>query len=474
MYYTPASNTTPTKNSPFMGKKNELSNLLSLDAGARVLFATDEWFAIADNLLKDGPPIFIPNLYCREVCMIYYNIFRYSIKKFNHMILNKQGKVMDGWETRRKRCAGHDWSILKLAGKGGFLYGIEIDTAHFTGNQAPRVSILATNYKDYMSYDNDNNNNNSKSNELSAYTWMPGALIRLAKGTGQQGTSETVERVMQAEEACKTLPWTEILPMTLLQPGYEETRMHYFILPEEIQRQDITHVRVNLFPDGGIARIRLWGYTRSQDDIISPPPPLLNTTMILQQPYHHPEVSLSTNGGIGLLCSNKHYGVPQNLIQPTQGRDMGDGWETARHPQRPAVIIKDPITDLVDSPLMDWAILQLGMGGILGGYEGGISRIIIDTKHFRGNYPESVKIEGCYAEDRTLSSIDDSTYFENVSWFVLIPRSRLGPDQEHVYDREQKQIMNDTKDVSHVRVSIYPDGGISRIRIYGTPRYPLS
>jgi allantoicase len=157
------------------------------------------------------------------------------------------------------------------------------------------------------------------------------------------------------------------------------------------------------------------------------------------------------------------------LIQESYGKDMGDGWETARHPFRPAIIVKDPVTDLVDSPLMDWAILKLGMGGILGGEEGGVSRIIIDTKHFRGNYPESVRLEGCCYNDE--SDLPDESY-STLSWFELIPRSRLGPDREHVFDRELQEIRNDRESVTHVRVSIFPDGGLSRIRIYGTPRHP--
>lgn len=377
---------------------------------------------------------------------------------------------MDGWETRRKRIAGHDWCILKLAGNGGKVYGVEIDTAHFTGNQAPRVSLLAAHSKERQPSDEKMHlSSASEWDVLSAYTWIPGALRRLAEGGGQQGTGASTEVVAQVEEACKSLSWTEILTMTPLGPGYEETRMHYFIVPET-QTKKFTYLRVNIFPDGGIARIRLWGYPIEEEQM-----KIFNkeTTYELpsSQPYPHPEVSLCTNGGLGLHCSNKHYGVPQNLIQPSYGKDMGDGWETARHPLRPSIIVKDPTTDLVDSPLMDWAILKLGLGGIFGGEDGGISRIIIDTKHFRGNYPESVRLEGCYIDEADLLG-EDSTRYERSSWFELIPRSRLGPDQEHVFDREFQQILNDRKDVTHIRVSIFPDGGLSRVRIYGKPRCP--
>lgn len=107
---------------------------------------------------------------------------------------------------------------------------------------------------------------------------------------------------------------------------------------------------------------------------------------------------------------------------------------------------------LLDIPLFDWAILKLGKPAT-----NGVARIIIDTKHFRGNYPESAMIEGCYDPDE--SSLGE--------WFPLIPRSRMSPDAEHVFERSKNQLENSTKSITHVRVSIYPDGGISRVRIYG-------
>jgi allantoicase len=147
--------------------------------------------------------------------------------------------------------------------------------------------------------------------------------------------------------------------------------------------------------------------------------------------------------------------------------DRGDGWETARHPNRPPVLIRDPTTNLIDNPLMDWAVLKLGMGGAAANE--GVSRIIIDTKHFKGNFPESVMVEGCNADSIEASDIDVCISPEagKVEWFPLLPRSTMGPDQEHVFDQEHDQLMNSKARVTHVRVSIFPDGGISRVRIYG-------
>lgn len=412
--------------SPF---SSHLQNLASASQGARILFATDEWFASADNLLKDGPPIFDPDAYC------------------------EQGKVMDGWESRRRREAGHDWCIIKLAGKGS-LTAIEVDTAHFTGNHVPSISIEVANL--------------TCTQETAMALNFPGILERLLHGC-VQGTGTSPEQVDLAEAACRSVTtWTELLPKTALRPGYQKTRMHYFTVDMPIEA---THVRVNYFPDGGVARLRLWGESLEKRSpkpgpAYSPIKTGRTCTVVShsqadlpsRHDYEHPDLACQLNGGEGVTCSNKHYGDPWNLIQPNLGRDMGDGWETARHPDRPGVLVKDPSTNLVDSPLMDWCVLKLG--DIAGN---GVSRIILDTKHFRGNYPESVQVEGCYTND------EGQVLSEHVEWFPLVPRGRMAPDSEHVYDRSKNQIMNSERKVSHVKVSIYPDGGLSRVRVYGKP-----
>lgn len=149
---------------------------------------------------------------------------------------------------------------------------------------------------------------------------------------------------------------------------------------------------------------------------------------------------------------------------------MGDGWETARHPNRPPIVIKNPITNLVDSRLMDWTVIKLGMGGC---NKNGISRIILDTKHFKGNFPESVKVEACFAPPNVtdemvcsvLPGIDDGS----VSWFPLLNRTKMGPDREHEFTPSSPDMINYKRPITHVRVSIYPDGGLSRVRVYGEP-----
>jgi allantoicase len=414
----PAKNVAPK--GPFA---SQYTNLCSARDGAKILFATDDWFAAADNLLKETPPRFDPNAYC------------------------EQGKVMDGWETRRRREEGHDWCLIQLSSRAE-VFALELDTAHFTGNHVPKVSIEMADLS---------------SKELTAFvSKVPHAFERLLHG-GVQGTGQTPVEVAQAVEACKTVQWSELLPCTSLSPGYEATRMHYYMLDNP---RVGTIIRVNYFPDGGVARLKLWGNSLgvvkpSTKPLYMPIETGEICTVVSHSttdappsrlPYEFEELSSLELGGTGISCSNKHYGEPWRLLQSNLGKDMGDGWETARHPSRPPVLIKDPNTHLIDSPLMDWAVLKLGKPA-----ESGVARVILDTKHFRGNYPESVMLEGC-------SNPDGSSEAE---WFTLVPRTRMSPDAEHVFDRNKEQLHNSTRTVTHVRLSTFPDGGVSRVRVYG-------
>eukprot|EP00526_Cylindrotheca_closterium_P013627 CAMPEP_0113641030 /NCGR_PEP_ID=MMETSP0017_2-20120614/21539_1 /TAXON_ID=2856 /ORGANISM="Cylindrotheca closterium" /LENGTH=534 /DNA_ID=CAMNT_0000552351 /DNA_START=251 /DNA_END=1855 /DNA_ORIENTATION=+ /assembly_acc=CAM_ASM_000147 len=458
-------------------------NLCSASFGARVLFATDEWFAKADNLLKDSPPEFDEDAYC------------------------EQGKVMDGWESRRRREEGHDWCLVQLGvpywtsaaplsastpASKLQLVGIELDTAHFTGNHSPQVSIeMATTVE----------------NPISVIEGLPNGVQRLLSG-GRQGTGHTPTEVEQAQKAIDGLEFTEILPRTPLQPGHEQTRYHYFPLDEPMSLQGTTGsdwakaptwVKLNYFPDGGVARMRFWATEVKEEeeqeaqeepaakkqkvtDTVSLYMPITtgpictvvsHTTTtnskeelpsIVAAKENLLEISSDVNGGKGVACSNKHYGEPWRLIQTTMGEGMWDGWETARHSHRPAVIQSCPKTKLMDTPLNDWAILKLGQttSGV------GIQKIILDTKHFLGNYPESILLEGCCHE----SSIegDEESFWKSssssskVKWFPLVSRTRMSPNAEHMFAKDQ--IQNAASPVTHVRLSTYPDGGCSRVRVY--------
>mmetsp|Transcript_53249 Transcript_53249/g.79086 ORF Transcript_53249/g.79086 Transcript_53249/m.79086 type:complete len:423 (-) Transcript_53249:35-1303(-) len=392
------------------------TNLSDASAGAKVLFATDEFFAVADNLLSPKPPTFDPNAYCEH------------------------GKVMDGWESRRRRDPGHDWCIIKLAYPGTIL-GVELDTAFFTGNHAPRVSIQAAQIN------------------FPLEDSLPGAKDRIQRGGGIQGSNATSHEIETAEQVCnsavlsKSMGWSDVLPMTPMKPGYPGTRLHRFTIPESTSRKigRVTHLRVNYFPDGGVARLKIWGEV------------IRDFERDIQGKYL--DLAAAAMGGKGLACSNKHFGVPSNLIKPGRGVDMSDGWETARHPNRPPILRRDPNTGLVDTELMDWCILKLG--AVLGQVE----KLVLDTAHFKGNFPESVTVEGCYQPNSSNDFVCKSPGKDtSVGWFPLLKRTKLGPHMEHTFELAKGDLCRDggsSKGVSHLRLSIFPDGGLSRVKVFG-------
>lgn len=422
------SNTTTTSNKQTQQKVNLLSQL----QGARIIFATDEWFASASNLINDTAAVFIPDLY------------------------SEQGKVMDGWESRRKRIPGHDWCLISLAWANSTILKhvkmLEVDTAYFTGNHVPRISV-----------------------QIASVLAEDGASWekKFPRGGGGQGTCASIDEVEQAEALWKSLPddqWVDLLPMTPLKPGYEETRFHTFDISSHLasssQLRRATHIRVNYFPDGGVARMKLWA------DVTFLKKKISNTdSKRFVNKSNYIDLVCSSNGGRGIGCSNKHYGEPSNLIQPSPGKDMGDGWETARHPNRPPILKLLPNqSNLCDfHNMMDWCVLALGET-----CQHGVKQILVDTKHFKGNFPESVQIEACYytehksyeEEEKFVCQSDDS----NTGWFVILPRVKMTPNAEHFFPSDK--LMNKNKPATHVKITIWPDGGLSRVRIFGDSSVP--
>lgn len=354
----------------------KLSELCSIGAGGKVIFATDDFFATCENMLSDIDPVFEANKY------------------------TDFGKWMDGWETRRKRIPGHDWCILKLATKC-VIQGILVDTAFFTGNYAPKYSIQAA----------------------CLTTADEECLPKRVSKMGTASNKFDLEQIGQL----KSDKWDEIVPVTALRPGYEETRHNF----QKVLSDDAwTHIRVNIYPDGGIARLRVYGEAR-------PEPPITNQIIDL--------VSL-LNGGTCQGHSNAHYGHPQNVIKPSKSECMSDGWETARRLDRP-----EKIESCEDGTLLvtgqEWAVFKLG-------FPGKIKRICVDTNHFKGNYPDCVKIEGA-----CLNRVDWCPDTD-CSWQSILKPSKLSPHNEHWFEC-------DSDGITHVRVTIAPDGGFSRIRVFG-------
>ena len=267
------------------------------------------------------------------------------------------GKWMDGWESRRKRIEGHDFCVIRL-GVPGVIRGFDIDTSFFTGNFPPEASIEAC-----------------------------------------------VSDVDVPEEG-----WVEILGRTALSGDSH----HYLDVDDD---RVWTNVRLHIYPDGGIARLRIYGEVRADFADVE----------------GYVDLAAVENGGRAIACSDEHYGSMHNLNVPGRGVNMGDGWETARR----------------RGPGNDWVIVALAQPGV-------IERAEVDTAHFKGNYPDRVSLDAGRFDD------DSQAVPDSANWQALLPETKLKMDQQHYFED-----LADIGDVSHVRMSIYPDGGVSRLRLFG-------
>ena len=413
----------------------EQSILLSRPNSSKVVFATDEWFATADNLLLNTAPVFDPTAYCPE------------------------GKVMDGWETRRRRIAGHDFCLLEL-GIYGVVRGVQVDTRHFTGNHVPVMSIVG--YHIPPSYTPGTHAPTNEEMELyksGQSLSLPGMGERVKRnGAGIRGTACQPGDDARVEEILAKYPSKVLIPPTKLRPGYEGQSIHNLAVDAKLiqYKTPMTHIRLNMYPDGGIARLKIYGDVLCdfQDDIVP-----LGASCNLADMHL---------GATGLGCSNQHFGVPSNMLQRNRGVDMGDGWETARHPGRPGVVQIDPTTGLVSNDNSDWAVIRLGA------VTDEVVCVMLDTRHFKGNFPESATVEGCYAPMASGIPGMDGDH-DDVKWFPILARTRMKADAELTFRRDDGALTKNSlgQMVSHVRLTIFPDGGISRIRIYGRGVEPM-
>jgi allantoicase len=281
---------------------------------------------------------------------------------FSPRTFGSKGQVYDGWETRRRREPGHDWAVVRL-GVPGVVHGVVVDTAFFTGNYPP-------------------------------YAAVDGCCL-----DGYPGAAD----VAGAD-------WVSLLPRSPLD-GDAANRFavecgHRF-----------THVRLRIFPDGGVARLRVHGEAL-------PDPGLLPEVLDLAAVDH---------GGLVVACSDGFYGAPGNLLAPGPARVMGEGWETRRR--------RDDGND--------WVVVRLA--GV-----GTIALAELDTSHFKGNAPDRATLRG--ADART-TDVDDPA-----AWFGLLPATVLRPDTRH---RFRLAPAASARPVTHVRLDVFPDGGMARLRLVG-------
>ena len=286
-----------------------------------------------------------------------------------------RGKWMDGWETRRRRTPGYDWCIIRL-GLPGVIRGIVVDTSFFTGNFPSDFSLEAC--------------------DLGNRPYRGEKALSKADGTN----------------------WIEIVPKTSL----EGDSQNQFAV-ENPNR--FTHLRLKIYPDGGVARLRAYGEVVPESKLSKSP---------------ETDLAAVESGGRVLASSDQFYSEPLNLLTPGRGKDMSDGWETRRR----------------RGPGHDWIIVRLGLPG-------NIRRIEVDTAHFKGNFPESCSLEACLVG----GTENTDTNLEFAVWKEVLPRTPLRANRRHSF-RELQAVGA----VSHVRFNIYPDGGVSRLRISGEPVRP--
>jgi allantoicase len=299
------------------------------------------------------------------------NLLKAGEAVFKEGVYTDVGKWMDGWETRRRREPGHDWAILRL-GLPGVARGVIVDTAHFRGNFPEACALDAV--------------------ALAGHP-QPAELA----GTG--------------------IAWKEILPRS---PLAGNTKNGF---PIAADAGRVTHLRLRIFPDGGVARLRVHGTVMPDWERIA---------------RRGGEIDLAAveNGGQAVLASDMFFGHRHNLILPGPSLGMHDGWETKRR----------------RGPGHDWAIVALGA-------RGGVRHAEVDTSHFKGNAPGSCSLEGCDAAAVPAEALAAADF---AGWRELLPQSPLHPHTRHFFDE-----LAAAGPITHARLNVFPDGGVARLRLFG-------
>jgi len=279
----------------------------------------------------------------------------------------ERGKWMDGWETRRRRTPGYDWAIIKL-GAPGIVHGVVIDTSFFTGNYPESATI-----------------------EWCAIDGTPSVATLTGHDT----------------------KWNSLLAEAKLEGNAKNE------FEVRSSRERATHLRLNIFPDGGVARLRVYGDVVPDERVFSAD--------------RESDLAAMENGGYVVECSDMHYGHRQNLILPGRSTHMGDGWETKRR----------------RGTGNDWTIVRLAKRGV-------IERVELDTDHFKGNAPGKVMLEWCDTGDVKSKFDADAT-----SWKPLVAEKAVEPHARHQF------FVTEHSPATHVRLNIYPDGGVARLRLFG-------
>jgi allantoicase len=279
-----------------------------------------------------------------------------------------RGKWMDGWETRRRREPGYDWCVLRL-GLSGIVRSVVVDTAHFKGNYPESCSI-----------------------DVAVVEGHPPSAEIVAKAT-----------------------WTSVLDRTALRGDSENLF--------ELRPQQATHLRLNIFPDGGVARLRVLGEVTPDWEA-------------LRRAGGDVDLAAVDHGGLVVACSDMFFGTMHNLILPGPSRGMHDGWETKRR----------------RGPGHDWVVVRLARPA-------SIRRIEVDTSHYKGNAPGHCSLDRCARPMNASLGVEASTAWP---WQPLLAETPLQPHTRHTFETKVA-----TDVTTFVRLNIFPDGGVARLRVFG-------
>lgn len=311
-----------------------LPDLASRPFGGSVPYANDELFADSDNLIAAHEPEFVPATF------------------------GARGQIYDGWETRRRREAGHDEAIVRL-GVPGLVRGVDIDTAHFIGNYPPFAELHGV--------------------AMPGYPDVP--TLRAA-------------------------PWRELVGRSPLQGGAHNR----FVVDAAAGGDLVTHVRLRIHPDGGVARLRVHGE------------PLIDPRFIDVAPF---DLAALEHGGLVTAASNEFFSSPSNLLMPGPARTMGEGWETARR----------------RDDGHDWVELRLATTGV-------VRLLELDLTHFVGNAPGRCRVLGRLPGE---------------PWAPILHERAMLPGVRH------RLLADELRDVAELRLEVFPDGGMARLRAFGVP-----
>jgi len=328
---------------------SKCTDLASAALGGSILSCSDEYFAEASNLLTPTPPVHRPGFFVHT------------------------GAWYDGWETRRHNSEPRDWVIIKLAVPSGRFCAFEVDTAFFTGNHAPAVTV-------------------------------EGASLPPSEQLDEDGSN---------------VSWDLLLPLQECSPS----QRHIWVL-DNVTQKSYTHLKLSQYPDGGIARFRAFGTV---------------VPVFPEDPEAIIDLAHVTSGGLVTSYSDSHFGHASNLLLPGRGKDMGDGWETKRSRQPGHV---------------DWAIVRLGAPGT-------IEEVVVDTAHYRGNFPKEVRIEGVDWRGKNGDPGADA------DWKELVTGEKCKADHEHAFPSTKLAAVGAGQVYTHVKMTIVPDGGVKRLRVFG-------